>query len=274
MCYNHKYCVVSAAEIPREAIPLKFDLQKASMLKRISAYTFDSILLVCLVMILAMSLSAILGYDDYHARMNAAYEQYGQMYGVDVSIGWEEYEKLPEAEKARYDETLAAINADGQAMHTYSMVVNLTLIIATVSILLGYLVLEFLIPVWLGNGQTIGKKIFDIALMRTDGVKVTTFMMFVRTVLGKCTLETMIPVLIAIMLLFQMVGLTGTLILGLLLLLQVILLLMTRTNSAIHDLLACTVAVDMASQHIFDSPEARMEYQKRMSAEAASKAEH
>lgn len=253
---------------------MKFDLQKASMLKRISAYTFDMILLVCLVMALAMGLSAVSGYDDYHAQMDAAYEKYGQMYGVDVSIGWEAYEQLSDAEKARYDEALVAINEDEAVLRTYSMVVNLTLVIATVSILLGYLVLEFAVPLWLGNGQTIGKKIFGIALMRTDGVKVTTFMMFVRTVLGKYTLETMIPVLIVIMLLFQMVGLTGTLILGLILLLQVILLIVTRTNSAIHDLLACTVAVDMASQHIFDSPEARLEYQKRVSAESASKAEY
>lgn len=253
---------------------MKNDLQKASMLKRISAYTFDMILLVCLVMALAMVLSGIFGYDDYNAQMDAAYEKYGQMYGVDVSISLEDYEKLSEGEKARYEEALAALNQDPEATRTYSMVVNLTLVITSLAILLGYLVLELLVPLWLGNGQTLGKKIFGIALMRTDGVKITPFMMFVRTVLGKYTLETMIPVLIIIMLLFQMVGLMGTLILGLILLLQVILLIATHTNSALHDLLACTVAVDMASQMIFDSPEARLEYQKRISAEAAYKAEY
>ena len=253
---------------------MKNDFQKASMLKRISAYTFDLILLVCLSMILAMGLSAVLGYDDYHARMDAAYEEYGQMYGVDVSVSWEDYEKLSDMEKARYDEALTAINQDQEVMRNYSMVINLTLIIATLSILLGYLALELLIPLWLGNGQTVGKKIFGIALMRTDGVKVTPFMMFVRTVLGKFTLETMIPVLIVIMLLFQMVGLTGTLVLGLMLLLQIVLLIATRTNSALHDLLACTVAVDMASQMMFDSPEARLEYLKKRSAEEANKANY
>ena len=99
-------------------------------------------------------------------------------------------------------------------------------------------------------------------------------MMFVRTVLGKYTLETMIPVLIIIMLLFQMVGLMGTIVIGFILLLQVILLIVTRTNSAIHDMIACTVAVDMASQMIFDSPEALLEYKKRISAELANRAEY
>lgn len=250
------------------------DLQKASMLKRISAYTFDMILLVCLVMVIAMAMSGIFGYDDYNARMDAAYEQYGQMYGINVSMTLDEYEKLTPEQLDLYKQALEAINADQEVMHIYSMVVNLTLIIASLSILLGYLVLEFVVPLWLGNGQTLGKKIFGIALMRQDGVKITPLMLFVRTILGKYTLETMIPVLIVIMLLFQMVGVIGTMILGLILLLQVILLIATRTNSALHDLLACTVAVDMASQMMFDSPEALLEYQKRISAEKANRAEY
>ena len=244
------------------------------MLKRISAYTFDMILLVCLAMVVAMALSGIFGYDEYNARMDAAYDQYGQMYGINVSMTFEEYEKLTPEQLDLYMQALEAINADKEVMHTYSMVVNLTLIIASLSILAGYLVLEFLVPLWLGNGQTLGKKIFGIALMRQDGVKITPLMLFARTILGKYTLETMIPVLIVIMLLFQMIGLIGTLIIGLILLLQVILLIVTRTNSALHDLLACTVAVDMASQMMFDSPEALLEYQKRISAEKANRAEY
>ena len=244
------------------------------MLKRISAYTFDMILLVCLAMVVAMALSGIFGYDEYNARMDAAYDQYGQMYGINVSMTLQEYEKLTPEQLDLYMQALEAINADKEVMHTYSMVVNLTLIIASFSILAGYLVLEFIVPLWLGNGQTLGKKIFGIALMRQDGVKITPLMLFARTILGKYTLETMIPVLIVIMLLFQMIGLIGTLIIGLILLLQVILLIVTRTNSALHDLLACTVAVDMASQMMFDSPEALLEYQKRISAEKANRAEY
>jgi uncharacterized RDD family membrane protein YckC len=257
-----------------EAMPLNHDLQKASLLKRISAYSFDLILLVCLVIALAAGLSGLLGYADYSQRMDQAYEEYGQQYGVDVSISWEDYEKLTEAEKARYEEALEAINADESVMRDYSMMVNLTLIIATVSILLGYMALELAVPLLFGNGQTLGKKIFGIALMRADGVKITPFMLFVRTVLGKFTLETMIPVLVIIMLLFQMVGLGGTALLALLVVAQIACIIITKTNSAIHDLLACTVAVDMASQHIFNSPEELLEYTKKLHAEQASRADY
>lgn len=250
------------------------EIQKASMLKRISAFTFDMILLVCLVVALAFGISAILGYDGYHARMDEKYEQYGQMFGIDVNISMEQFDALSEAEQARYNEAVEAINQDEEATKLYSMIVNLTLVIATVSILLAYVGLELVVPLLFGNGQTLGKKIFGIALMRLDGVKVTPFMLFVRTVLGKFTVETMIPVLLIIMLLFGFVGGIGTLIIGLILLVQVILLIATRTHSVLHDMLACTVVVDLASQRIFDSPEARVEYMKRLSAEAAARAEY
>ena len=45
----------------------------------------------------------------------------------------------------------------------------------------------------------------------------------------------------------------------------------SKNNSAIHDQMAATVAVDLASQRIFDSPEALMEYKKRVHAEQAQK---
>lgn len=250
------------------------DLQKASMLKRISAFTFDMILLVVLVMGLALALSAVIGYDDYNARMDGYYEKYGQMYDVDVNISLEDYEELSEEELARYEAATAALNKDEEAMYVYSMLGSMTLLIATLSVLIAFLLLEFAVPLWLGNGQTLGKKIFSIALMRVDAVKVTPFMMFVRAILGKCAIETLPVVLVFIMLVLNVPFGFGLVFIGLILLTQVILLIATRNNSTLHDLLACTVAVDFSSQRIFQSPQARMEYMKRTSAEAATKAKY
>ena len=52
-------------------------------------------------------------------------------------------------------------------------------------------------------------------------------------------------------------------------LLQIVLIAATRTNSAIHDILAQTVVVDMESQMIFDSARER-EARRREYAEADS----
>ena len=127
------------------------------------------------------------------------------------------------------------------------------------------------VPIKLGNGQTLGKKIFGIAVMRTDSVKVTAPLLFIRTILGKFTIETMIPVLICIMIFFNMIGIVGMLILGLILLVQIILMITTHTNSCIHDVLAKTVAVDMQSQLIFENEEELMNYKNKIHAEKVAR---
>ena len=156
-------------------------------------------------------------------------------------------------------------------MYAYNMVVNLTRVIATTGFLLAFLILEFAIPMILKNGQTLGKKIFGIGVMREDGVKVVGPLMFIRTVLGKFTIETMIPIFIAMMIFFGSVGLEGTIILGLILLVQVILMIKTQTNSAIHDVLAKTVVIDVASQMIFDSEADLIAYKEKAHAEKAAR---
>lgn len=250
------------------------DVQKASMWKRISAYIFDMILLGILAVGLAALLSFALGYDGYAARLDAAYEKYENEYGVTFGITEDEYLAMPEEERALFDKASEAVSADSEALYCYNMVINLTLIITTFSILLAYIGLEFVVPLLFKNGQTLGKKIFGLALMRNDGVKINSVSLFIRTVLGKFTIETMVPVLIIMMILLGSMGVVGVIVLGLILLLEIVLLIATKNNCAIHDLLANTVAVDFASQKIFDSAEEMIEYKKRLHAEDVAKREY
>ena len=253
---------------------MRFDLQKASLGKRLPAWLLDAILLVVLATAVAALLSFAFGYNTYAQQLQDAYDKYETIYGVDFDLTQDAINNLTEEQTKIYEQAFEALNKDDGAVRAYTMVMSLTLAILSLSILVAYVLLEFVVPLWLGNGQTLGKKIFNIALMRPDGVKVTTFMMFVRTILGKYTFETMIPVLILTMMYFNMVGLEGTIVLGLLLLIQVVLLLIHRTRSVIHDLIACTVAVDNASQMMFDTPEALLEYQKRIHAEEAANSDY
>ena len=250
------------------------DLQKASMLKRISAFLFDFILFGILTVGISLIVSRVTGYDGYYEKLSGLYEKYEQEYGVDFNISSEEYYALTEEQRKPYEEAMDALAADSEVLHTYSMVVNLTLCILTSSILLSYAVLEFALPLILGNGQTLGKKIFSLAVMRTDCVKITAPLLFIRTFLGKFTFETMIPVLIVIMIFFNKIGLLGTLILGGLSLVQIILLIVTETNSVIHDLMAKTVVVDMTSQMIFNSEEEMIEYKQKRHAEMVARQDY
>ncbi len=253
---------------------MAYDLQKASMWKRISAYIFDMILLGILAVGLAAVFSFALGYDGYYKTMTDIRTSYEAEYGVELDITESEYNALSADEQAKFNEANRAFSYDKDAVYAYNMIINLTLIILTFSILIAYAVMEIVLPLVFKNGQTLGKKIFGIALMRTDGIKISTLALVVRTILGKFTIETMIPVLIIIMILLGSMGVMGVIVMGLILLLQIILLIATQTNSVIHDLLAATVAVDFASQRIFDSEAAMIEYKKRLHAEEVASKEY
>lgn len=255
-----------------------YDLQKAGMWKRISAFLFDNILLLVAIVGIAALLSTMLGYDKHSDALNAAYEKYATQYGFDVDTTQEDYDAMTEAEKAKYvaayEAVCEALAADEEAMYAYSMIVNLSLVIWSGAILLAMFIFEFAVPMLFGNGQTLGKKIFGIAIMRTDGVKVSGPLMFIRTILGKFTIETMIPVIILFMMFLGSIGIIGPFIFMVLLVLQCIMLVMSKSGRLIHDYLAKTVAVDMSSQMIFDTVEEMLEYKKSVAAEKAAKQDY
>ena len=251
-----------------------YDLQKAGMWKRISAFLFDNILLLVAIVGIAALLSTMLGYDKYSDTLNAAYEKYETQYGITFNTTQEQYNAMTEAEKANYDAAYEALTADEEAMYAYSMMVNLMLVILSGAILLAMFIFEFAVPMLFGNGQTLGKKIFGIAIMRTDGVKVSGPLMFIRTILGKFTIETMIPVIILFMMFLGSIGIIGPFIFMVLLVLQCIMLVMSKSGRLIHDYLAKTVAVDMSSQMIFDTVEEMLEYKKSVAAKKAAKQDY
>ena len=248
-----------------------YDLQKAGLWKRIAAWMFDGILTTILAVGFGVLLSMLLGYDAYSQTLDDAYARYETEYGIVFDISQEEYAAMTQEQAASYNAAYDALIGDMEAMHAYNMVISLMLVITSIGILLAVLLWEFMIPLWLGNGQTLGKKIFSLCLVRSDGVKLNGLQLFARTVLGKYAVETMIPVCILMMLFWGTVGLSGTLVLFALALAQILCLALTRTNAAIHDLLAGTVVVDITSQMIFRTTEDLIAYKKRIAAEQAAR---
>lgn len=254
------------------------DLQRAGMWKRISAALLDVIILVVLVEGLVLLLMTVFGFEDYTERKDALEEKYFAEYGIDRDMTAEDYNALSEEGKAAYRAKVEAANkayqSDAEVSEVYSKLFSLALMIATLSILFSFLILEFTVPLLLKNGQTIGKKVFGVAVMRIDGVKVTPVMVFARGILGKCTVGTLVPIYLIMMVIFGIMNIVGVVAFGGLLLLQAILFFGTRNHTPIHDLFAQTIAVDMASQLIFDSPEDMLAYKKRISEENAENAKY
>lgn len=240
-----------------------YDLQKASILKRASAFLLDIILLAVLAAGFMFAAAEITGYDDLARRMADKYTYYEELHPIPEDASEEERQQIEQQK----DEEM---KKDKEAVWLLEMILSLTVTITSIGIFLSYAVLEFVVPLLLKNGMTVGKKIFGIAVVRIDSVAVSPMQLFIRTFVGKFAIETMIPLLIAIMFYFGMATWVMIAVFLLIPIFELILIIATRNNYLIHDALSGTVAVDMASQMIFDSVEQLLEYKKKVAAETAS----
>ena len=254
---------------------MEHELQKASLWKRFAAGLFDFILLVVLATGAALGLSAVLDYDAHNATMEQIYADYESQYGISMDLTDSQYNQMTPQEQEAYmkacEEANKAMQEDEQAIRTYNLMINLILVITTGGILIAMVLLEFVVPLILGNGQTVGKKIFALCLIRTDSVKMNNMQLFARTVLGKFAIETMIPVYVVLMGFFNITNIFSTLLLAALVISQLVIVCVTKNNSLLHDLIAGTSVADFGSQRIFRSTEDLIAYQKRVAADRASR---
>lgn len=247
-----------------------YDLQKASVLKRISAGILDFIIVVILATGFFFLFSTVFDYDSLNEKYDNIYEQYEETYGFDFrKITEEMYNKYTEEEKLNYNNAKKALLEDKEFLNTYNLIINTTLIMLTFGILIAILIVEFLVPLILKNGQTLGKKMFGICLMMDNGVKLKTLPLFVRTLLGKFTVETMIPVYFIVLLYFGHINLLHIVILGVLVIAEILLIIIHRKNPLLHDLMSYTVVVDKESQMIFDTEEDLIKYKQEMAKKGA-----
>lgn len=250
------------------------DLQKAGILKRFAAWMIDAILVSVLAVGIGFLLSLASGYDSYNQVVTDGYAKYETQYDVVFNITQEEYLAMDEQTRQNYDAAYDALIADEEVLYAYNMVVSLIMLIIGLSLLGAVLVLEFVVPLCFKNGQTVGKKVFSLAVMRTDGVKLSTLQLFARSILGKFTVETMIPVCILLMIFWGAMGIVGLLVLVILFVVQAVLLVATKNNAMLHDIIGCTVVVDYPSQRIFNSTDELIEYTKRIHAENAARQDY
>lgn len=269
---------------------MALSIQKANFWKRISAYLFDTIIAIILTVGIATLLSAIVGYNKQYDTFQSYYTQYEtqykaeyeEKYGVDLDITEETYNNYTEEEKANFQKAQTeytnavnkAMQNNAEAMAAYQKVFSLSFMIVSISLLLGIGVVQLVPALFFHNGQTLGKKIFGIAVMRSNCVQISNPVLFIRTIFGLYTIETMFPIALLLLVYFGMMGGVGTITMGLLLLLQCGVLIGTKNHSSIHDLLSDTVVVDMASQRIFQTQDEMLEVVKVEQAEEAAKKDY
>ncbi len=237
-----------------------FDIQKASTLKRASAFLLDLILFAILAVGVAWLISLACNYDAHIEIIEQSMEYHKTTaeaeFGVDLDISESDFNNLSTEEQENWTNANKAytenFSKDPEANKTYVKVISFTLLMVSLGVFISMMVLEFCLPLIFKNGQTVGKKVFGIGVIHQNGVRVNTITMFIRTFLGKYTVETMVPVLLIFMLFMFNTGIISVVVIGLLLILEIALFFGSKgMHTLIHDVFAKTVTVDIASQMVF-----------------------
>ena len=253
---------------------MRFELQRADFWKRISALLFDIILLGVIIISAAAGLSAALKFDHYNDYISETENACAEKYGVNLKISADEYNALSQEELQRYNDFKDELNGNGRFLAAYNIRNNLLFVIPSVSILIGYIVAELLIPIYFKNGQTLGKKAFGLGVVHTNGVRMRGQAHFIRVIIGKCLIEVLVPFYFIMMMFLGKLGLLGIITLVLMAALEIFSVIYTKTRSTIHDLISDTVVVDLSSQMIFENADELIAYKAKLHEELANKQEY
>ena len=272
-----------------------YELKRIGIVKRASAWLLDAILLAVLVTGFMFVISLICNFSGEQEKYFTASEQWEEFteeYGESIAgyFGCT-FEKEGDSRVMRKDgevysfvavmNDFDSLNGEFDLTNPYAAEVanayevykdfvikpigelyaqnnylfSLLFMMVSVGVALAYLVLEFILPLIFKNGQTVGKNVFGICLVRANCVKMGNVQLFARTFIGKFAIETMFPVLLVFMVFFGWLGWLGIILPVALFALNAILFLFTKNKTPIHDILVGTVAVDSKIQVIFQSEE-------------------
>ena len=249
-------------------------LQKANFWKRFSAWMLDTMLVILLTTACALPLLELFGHSTLSQQITAIYtplkESIEAEYQTDLDATEEDYESWSDAQKQTYTDAMNAFNkalAETEYAQLRASYLTASLVSVAIALFISVVFAHFVLPLCLKNGQTLGKKVFGLAVVRTSLVKVSPMVLFIRATVGIYAIET---VAVAFLLINVPVGTIAAVLVQAL---QIGVMIKTPTNSSIHDLLADTAVVDYASQHIFETQEEMLEYRKREKEEAESNAD-
>ena len=251
-----------------------YDIQKASALKRLSALILDLILLLIFATGAAYASSLIFNVDAHQAKLQEKYRYYEETYNVSFDLKQEDFDNMSEEERAHYDEVEQIINHDEEFIKESQLMINLSFVIILIGIFFGVLIVEFIIPLIFKNGQTVGKKVFSLIVIKNNSVKISNLQLFVRTIFGKFIIELIVPIYFIVMTMYGIVGYIGPIVVLALLLLQIALVIFTKFSTPIHDILAFTCVADKQSQMIFESEEDLAHYKGKLHAESVASSKY
>ena len=236
-----------------------------SIPKRIAAFFIDLVIALLLFTGLAFIVGEACGYKANYELLQEKYVEYGIL---DFKEETNEY-VFCDTSKEECVNNWVSFYDDEEATIYYDKSVELTTFILTVSVFVMCLATEFVVPLVLGDRQTIGMYLFKIGLVSTDGTKVEHKQLFMRFLFGKFILTTMIPLYGLVYAFYGMFyGIYALALVVIIWIIDIALSLFSEKKAGIADSIGSCYACDIETSMIFDTIE---EINAIKGAEAAEK---
>lgn len=190
----------------------------AGLMKRFSSTLMDSVVIIIFSVLFVSILFSLTNFDYYNTELISYYD--------------------------RYEDDIASILDDDAACESYNVVIKLLCFNIALGILIAYIISEVLIPLLLPNGESIGKRIFGITIMRIDERKIGVGTLLLRGLISKYLIETVPVVFITLYALFFSSYVYLIIIPIAIVVLNVSLVIFRRDHRALHDMIAGTVVLE------------------------------
>lgn len=233
------------------------------LIKRLAAWFIDLILILVVATGAALMTSMIYGYDNYNDtcyQKEIQYEIYVEDPEGKVEINDKKYTICYEIEGVSKEEATQRyeeLYKDIEYKEAYLKRSQGQVIIITSAIVVSLTILEFIVPLILKHGRTIGMKFFDIGYVTDEGIDTNFKTVFVRFLFGKLVVGALIPysgIMLSLMMptYYTLVGFIAIFgVIGI----NLLLLFTTPEKRGVHDFIAKCVPCDNSCQIYFKTVE-------------------
>lgn len=240
--------------------------RNASLVKRAASFLLDVILLMIAFVGFLFLFSAVFNYDEINNALDKIYLDYGVMIPNESTEGY----KFCNIEEESCLQAMQLLDKEPTFQQLFIQRQRILIIMPVLSILLALLIFSFIIPLILKNGQTIGKKLFQIGYVSKSEVRIRPIQLFIKFLFGEFIINGVMCIL-GLYYIFWGNGFVGIFLIFAVLIGNVVCFGLTKNKTFLADGLANMFPIDMQEQMLFDTIE---ELQKARAEEAKLYAKH
>ena len=190
--------------------------KRPPMVKRFAALVIDVILVIVLATGIAFLVSKIYDYDKYYNAVYQTQIDYGVYVPSDegtISYNGQTYIICTEDKSITSEEAnnrIKAMTSDRTFKDNYFKMNLGPIVITSSALLISLLIYEYIVPIFLKHGRSLGKYLFGIGYVNEDDLDISMKNLTIKFLFGKLVVNVVIPYTGVLLIIYQ----TGLVIIG------------------------------------------------------------